>query len=67
MSFLEHQRAHPEQPRAEALRHGLVLPEDGFVSASAKKMRTHLEDEHDYKMRSGKDKRASKQSKKAAH
>ena len=47
---------------------GLCCPEDGFVSASAKKMRTHLEEEHDYKMRSGKDKRTGKQSaKKSAH
>ena len=47
---------------------GLCCPEDGFVSASAKKMRNHLEEEHDYKMRSGKDKRAGKQSaKKAVH
>ena len=47
---------------------GLCCPEDGFISGSAKKMRTHLEGEHDYKMRSGKDKRAAKQSaKKAAH
>ena len=47
---------------------GLCCPEDGYVSASAKKMRTHLEEEHDYKMRSGKDKRAGKQPvKKATH
>ena len=47
---------------------GLCCPEDGFVSASAKKMRTHLDEEHDYKMRSGKDKRTGKQSaKKSAH
>ena len=41
---------------------GLCCPEDGFVSASAKKMRTHLEKEHNYKMRSGKDKRTGSQS-----
>ena len=47
---------------------GLCCPKDGYVCGSAKKMRTHLEDDHDYKMRSGKDKRAAKQStKKAAH
>ena len=47
---------------------GLCCPEDGFVCASAKKMRNHLEEEHEYKMRSGKDKRTGKQSaKKAAH
>ena len=47
---------------------GLCCPEDGFVCGSANKMRRHLEDEHDYKMRSGKDKQAAKQAaKKAAH
>ena len=47
---------------------GLCCPEDGFICGSAKKMRSHLEEEHDYKMRSGKDKRTAKQStKKTAH
>ena len=47
---------------------GLCCPEDGFVCGSASKMRRHLEDKHDYKMRSSKDKQAAKQAaKKAAH
>ena len=43
---------------------GLCCPEDGFVSGSAELMRNHLREEHDYRMRSGKDKQAAK---KAAH
>ena len=47
---------------------GLCCPEDGFVTGSALKMRSHLGDKHGYKMRSGKDKQADKQAaKKAAH
>ena len=47
---------------------GLCCPEDGFVCCSVSKMRRHLEDKHNYKMHSGKDKQAAKQAaKKAAH
>ena len=47
---------------------GLCCPEDGYVTGSASKMRNHLQDKHDYKMHSGKDKQADKQAaKKAAH
>ena len=43
---------------------GLCCPEDGFVCSSASKMHHHLEDKHNYKMCSGKDKQAARQ---AAH
>ena len=47
---------------------GLCCPEDGFVTGSASKMRSHLVDKHGYRMRSSKDKQADKQAaKKAAH
>ena len=47
---------------------GLCCPEDGFVCGSAAKMHKHLHENHDYRMRSGKDKQADKQAaKKAAH
>ena len=47
---------------------GLCCPEDGYVTGSAWKMHKHLENKHNYKMRSGKDKQADKQAaKKAAH
>ena len=49
---------------------GLCCPEDGFVSGSAELMRSHLREEHDYRMRSGKEKQADKvkqAAKKAAH
>ena len=47
---------------------GLCCPEDGFVTGSASKMRTHLRKEHTYRMRSGKEKQTDKQAaKKAAH
>ena len=49
---------------------GLCCPEDGFVSGSAELMRNHLRKEHDYRMRSGKEKQADRvkqAAKKAAH
>ena len=49
---------------------GLCCPEDGFVSGSAELMRNHLRDEHDYRMRSGKEKQADRvkhTAKKAGH
>ena len=49
---------------------GLCCPEDGFVSGSAELMRVHLRDEHEYRMRSGKEKQADKVkhiAKKAGH
>ena len=49
---------------------GLCCPEDGFVSGSAELMRNHLREEHDYRMRSGKEKQADRvkqAAKKAAH
>ena len=49
---------------------GMCCPEDGFVSGSAELMRNHLCEEHDYRMRSGKEKQADRvkqAAKKAAH
>ena len=49
---------------------GLCCPEDGFVSGSAELMCIHLRDEHDYRMRSGKEKQADRvkhTAKKAGH
>ena len=49
---------------------GLCCPEDGFVSGSAELMRVHLRDEHEYRMRSGKEKQADRvkhTAKKAGH
>ena len=49
---------------------GLCCPEDGYVSGSAELMRNHLREEHDYRMRSGKEKQADRvkqAAKKAAH
>ena len=49
---------------------GLCCPEDGFVSGSAELMRIHLRDEHEYRMRSGKEKQADRvkhTAKKAGH